>query len=136
MRRIPGIATILAVVTCAAAAAADMTKNEYQASRARIAAEYQAHRQKCGAHVGNPAQLCLARARGAQAVARAELEAAYKPGPRTHYDAAIARAQAAYAIAKQECDNSEGDARKNCMKDARAARERAKAEAIAARAPR
>ena len=133
MRRISGVTTAVAIFTCATAAAAPMAKDEYKASRARIAAEYQAHRQKCGAHVGNPAQLCVARARGAQAVARAELEAAYKPGPRTHYEAAIARAEAAHAIAKQECDSQEADARKSCMKDAGAARERAKVEASAAR---
>ena len=133
MRRISIIATALAVITSGAAVAAGMTKDDYRAARTRITAEYEADRQKCGAHLGNPAQLCAARARGARDVAKAELEATYKPGPRTNYDAAIARAQASYAIAKEECDRQDGKVRESCVKDARAARERAKGEATAAR---
>lgn len=133
MRSASGIATALAVFTWATAMAAGMTKDEYTAAKTRIAAEYQADRQKCGAHLGNAAELCVARARGAQKVARAELEATYKPSPRTNYDAAMARAHADYAIADEECDRQQGRAREACVKDARAARDRAKAAAETAR---
>jgi hypothetical protein len=132
MRNVLIIATAVTVLTCGAAAAAAMTRDEYKAGKARILAEYQADRQKCGAHLGDAADLCVARARGARKVATAELEAAYKPGPRTNYDAAVARAQAAYSIAKEECDDKEGAARKNCERDASAALNRARAEATAA----
>jgi hypothetical protein len=131
--RLSGIATALAVFTGATALAAGMTKDEYTAAKKRIAAEYQADRQKCGAHLGNPAELCVARARGAQEVARAELEATYKPSPRTNYDAAMARAHADYVIAGEECDRQTGRVREACVKDAKAARDRAKAAAEAAR---
>ena len=133
MRSVSGIATALAVFTCAAAAAAGMTKDEYTAAKARIASEYQADRQKCGAHLGNAAELCVARARGEQEVAQAELEATYKPSPRTNYNAAIARAHADYTIAAEECDRQEGKVREACAKDAKAARDRAQAAATAAR---
>jgi hypothetical protein len=132
MRNTLCIATVVATFACGAAAA-PMTKDEYKAGKARIAAEYQAARQKCGAHLGNAAELCVDRARGAQQVAKAELEAAYKPSPRANYEAAIARAQAAYVIAKEECDSKKGEARKSCVNDAKAALERARAEAAAAR---
>ena len=133
MRNMLGIPTAVAVLTSGAAAAAGMTKEEYRAGKARVLAEYQADRQKCGPGLGNPADVCIARARGAQQVARAELEAAYKPSPKSNYEAAIARAQAAYSIAKQECDFKVGEERKGCVKQARTARERAQAEAMAAR---
>lgn len=133
MRNILAIATAVAAFACAGAAAAPLTKDEYKAGKARIAAEYEAERQKCGVRHGNDADLCIARAHGTRNVAKAELEAAYKPGPRPNYDAAIARAQAAYGIAKEECDDKKGEARKSCMKDAKSAQERAKAEAAAAR---
>jgi hypothetical protein len=124
----------LAVVfTCTAVAAAGMTRADYKAARARIATEYEADRQQCGAHLGHAAELCVTRARGAQKVAQAELEATYKPSPRTNYDAAIARALSAYSIAKKECEIQKGDARKGCEKDARAEQERARAAAAAAR---
>jgi hypothetical protein len=133
MRSLSGIATALAVFTCTAVVAAGMTRDEYKAARARIAAEYEADRQQCGAHLGHAAELCVTRARGAKQVAQAELEATYKPSPRTNYDAAIARAKSTYAIAKKECEDQKGDAREGCEKDARAAQERARAAATAAR---
>jgi hypothetical protein len=134
MRNILAIATAVALCAGTAALGAPLTKDEYKAGRAKIAAEYEAERQKCGVRHGNDADLCIARAHGMRNVAKAELEAAYKPGPRTNYDAAIARAQSTYAIAKEECDDKKkGDARKGCMKDAKSAQERAKAEAAAAR---
>lgn len=133
MQNILGITMVAAVIACGAAVAAPLTKDEYEAGRKRIAAEAQAERQKCGARHGNAADLCIARARGDLKVAKAELEAAYKPSPRTNYAAAIARAQAAEAIAKEECDDKARDMRKACVKEAKAALERAKAEALSVR---
>ena len=133
MRTLLSIAAALAVCGCTAASAAALTKEEYKAGKARVAAEYQADRQKCGAHLGNAAEQCVARARGAQKAGKAELEAAYKPSPRTQYDAAIARAEAAYEIARKECGGKGGETRKGCLKDAKAGQAEAKAAASAAR---
>ena len=133
MRSMSGIAAALAVLTCTAVVAAGMTRDEYKAARKRIASEYEVERQQCGAHLGHATELCVTRARGAQKVAQAELEATYKPSPRTNYDAAIARANSVFATAKKECEVQKGDARKGCEKDASAARERARAAATAAR---
>ena len=125
----------LAIATFAAAAAAGsaaaMTKHEYREGNSRIEALYQADRQKCGSRPGHPSALCIARARGERRVAKAELEAAYKPGPRAYYDAAVARAQAAYSVAQLECDDRKGDARRACLAEARQARDRARGEARA-----
>ena len=114
---------------CGSALAAGMTKEDYKAAKERVAAEYQAERQKCGARHGNAADLCIAHAHGARDVAKAELEAAYKPSPRTNFVAAIARARSAYVIAKEECDFQTGRARKACVNDADASLDEAKAEA-------
>ena len=130
-----GVAAALAALACVTAFAA-MDKDEYRAANARIEAEYQVDRQKCGERHGNAADLCVARAHGARNVAKAELEATAKPSPRANYDAAMARAQSTYAIAKLECNDQLGEARKGCVKDAEAARARAKQEAEALRAGR
>lgn len=131
MRKPMGIAMVVAFTTFGAMAA-PLTKEEYKAGRARIAAEAQAERQKCGSRYGNAANMCIAHARGDQRVARAELEAAYKPTPRKNYDAAIARARAAEAIAREECDQKAREMRKACVKDAKAATARARTEAAQA----
>ena len=138
MRNMPGVAFAMAVLACgsAAAAPAPMSKDDYVAAKKRIETEYQAERQKCGDRHGNPAALCIARAHGGRNVDKAELEATYKPSPKANYDAALARAQATYEVAKLECNDRKDDARKGCVKDAEAARTRAKEEAKAIRAGR
>ncbi|MEP7070508.1 MAG: hypothetical protein ABI789_14760 [Usitatibacter sp.] len=123
---------MIAAFAAFGATAAPLTKEEYKAGRARIAAQAQAERQKCGSRYGNAADMCVARARGDQRVARAELEAAYKPTPRKNYEAAIARARAAEAIAKEECDEKAREMRKACVGEAKAVFARAKVEAMQA----
>jgi len=132
MRKVLGIATVLAVFACGDALAAGMTRSEYKVQEIRIEAAYAADRQKCGAGIGNGVDLCVAKARGARKVASAELEAAYKPSLATNYDAAIARAQAAYSITNEECNDKDAMTRKVCERVAKAALERAEAEAMAA----
>lgn len=129
MRGTLPIVSTLVILAGSAAAAADMAPGDYKAARARIAADYQADRQKCGARHGNAADLCIARAHGAQAVAKAELEALHEPSPRANYKAALARAKAAYANAREECDDRDGAARKTCVRAAAAKRDHARAEA-------
>src|ERR1700682_495979 len=99
MRNTPGIAIVMLAFACGPALGASMSKQDYQAAKKRIAAEYQTERQKCGARYGNALDECVARAHGMRDGAKAELQAPYRPSSRTNYEAAIARAKSAYAIA-------------------------------------
>jgi hypothetical protein len=130
MRKLTVVTLALALAASGTSLAASMSKDEYKAARTRIAAEAQAEREKCGSRHANAADICVARARGALKVARAELEATYKPSPKTNYAAAMARAEATEAVALEECDDKASDMRKACVKDAKAATVRAKAEAL------
>ena len=130
------VAMALIAFACGPALGAGMSKQEYQAAKKRIAADYQAERRKCGPRHGNALDLCMARVHGERDVAKAELEAAYRPSPRTDYDAAIARSKAAYAVDKEKCDEQRGAVKKACMDEAKAASERSKAAAKAALAGR
>jgi hypothetical protein len=134
MRRIPAMGVAALVFACGAAMAAPMAKDEYKAAKKTIAAEYAVERQKCGSRYGVAAELCIAHAHGARDVAKAELEATYKPGPRTYYDAAMARARTAYTVAKDECNEKRGAEKKACLKVASDARQRAFEEAKTSRA--
>jgi hypothetical protein len=133
MRHSRGVALAVLVFACGAVQAAPPSKDEYKAARKKIEADYQAERQKCGVRHGNALDLCVARAHGLRDVAKAELEAGYKPSPRTDYYAAMARAKSASNVAKQECDERKRGERKACLKDAEAALARAQAEARAKR---
>ncbi|HEY4999739.1 MAG TPA: hypothetical protein VII36_11370 [Usitatibacter sp.] len=133
MRNISRTAMAVLALACATATTAAMTKQDYKAAKQRIAAEYAAERPKCAARHGKDADLCVARAHGVRDVAKAELEAAYRPSPRTNYGAAIARSKAAYAVAKDECYQQKDAARKECLAEAKVAHDRADAEAKTAR---
>ena len=133
MRNISAVSLAMAVLACGSATATPMGKDDYAAAKARIDAEYQVERQKCGDRHGNAAALCIARAHGERNVGNAELEAKFKPNRDTNYQAAIARANAAYDIAKLECNDRKDSERKGCVKDADAARSAAKKEASAMR---
>ena len=128
------MATFAFAFACGSATAAPMTKGEYKAAKKKIVAEYTVERQKCGSRYGNAAALCIAHADGERDVAKAELEAQYKPSARTNYDAAIARSKSAYTIARDECNEQSGaPARKACIKEAVDARKAAEADAQAKR---
>src|SRR5260221_3072242 len=131
MRNTLGIAIMVLAFAWGTALSASLSKEDYQAAKKRIAAEYEVERQKCGARFGNALDECVARAHGIRDVAKAELEAAYKPSSRTDYNAAIARAKAAYNLAREECDESRGADNKACIGEAKAALARSRAEAKA-----
>ena len=132
MRNTHGFAIALLAFACSSALGAPMSKEDYQAAKKRITAQYDAERQKCGPRHANALDLCVAHAHGERDVALAELEATYKPSPRANYNAAIARSKAAYNIANQECDDKRGAQKTACVKAAKESRARAQAEAQAA----
>ena len=59
------------------------------------------------------------------------LEARYKPSAKTHYQERIARAEADYSVARQKCDDKDGNVKDVCMTEAKGAQTTAKANAKA-----
>jgi hypothetical protein len=103
-----------------------MTKEEYKAQKERIEADYKATRGKCATFEANAKDICLAEARNIDKVARAELDAQYKPSARADKKVKQAKAEGTYGVARQKCDELKADAKAACIKDARAARGNAK----------
>ena len=62
----------------------------------------------------------------------AELDARYKPPQKADYSVTVAKAEAAYDIAKEKCADKAGNEKDVCVKEAKAAKVRAKADANAA----
>ena len=79
----------------------------------------------------NAKDVYMADAKGKEKVAKAELEARYKPSEKACYAVSVANAEADYAVAKEECDDKAGNDKKVCVKEANAAEARAKADAKA-----
>lgn len=113
----------------ASAMAQTVSSNDYQAAKARIKVEYKAEKQTCASLASNAKDICVAQAKGKEDVAQAELDDSYKPTLKTHYKVRIAKAEATYAVAKQQCDDLAGNPKDVCIQEAKAAQTAAKADA-------
>jgi len=125
------IALAVSLAFSVGAMAQSMSKSDYQAGKGRIAAEYKSAKAACTSLSGNTSDICMAEAKGTEKVAIADLEAGYKPSPKTRYEARAAKAEADLAVAKERCDDMAGNAKDVCVKEANAAATTAKADAKA-----
>jgi len=125
------IALALCFAFSTGAIAQSMSKNDYKAGKDKISAEYKADKAGCASLSGNPKDICVAEAKGKDKVALAELEASYQPTQKHHYEVRVAKAEAAYAVANERCDDLAGNAKDVCVKEAKAALTTGKADAKA-----
>jgi hypothetical protein len=134
MKRLQPTAWLAAIGCCSVltlAHAAPLSREEVSAEKARIEADYKAQRKACDALAGNAKDVCVEEAKGKEKIARAELDARQDTSPRQQAKVAEARAEASYAVAKERCDDLSGDQKDVCVKDAKAAKARADADAKA-----
>ena len=71
-----------------------MTPAEHKAAKEGISADYKMNKEKCDALKANAKDICQKEAKGIESVAKADLEAQYKPSDKTAYKAREARADA------------------------------------------
>lgn len=121
--------TTLCLTLDTGALAATMTQGAYKSAKEDIAAKYKSATQACQPMAGNAKDICVEEAKGRQKIARAELEADYGPSTKHSYDVRLAKADAAYAIAKEKCDDATGNAKDVCRQEATRAHTTAKADA-------
>jgi len=124
-----GCATERQASTADARAVAPISKDAYDTAVRNAEARYKADKDACSSRSGNAKDICLAEASGREKVAKADAEAAYKNTPKAREDARDARAEAAYNVAKEKCDELSGNAKDVCVKEADAKKVRARADA-------
>ena len=129
----PSLLALLAASLVAGNAMA-LTKPEYKAEKERIEATYKSAKAQCNTLTDNAKDVCEKQAKGEENVAKAELDNRYKPSERQAYKARLARAEADYDVAKEKCDDLNGNAKDVCEKDAKAAYVSAKENAKVAKA--
>jgi hypothetical protein len=125
------IALAVSLAFSTGAMAQNMSKSDYKAGQDKIAAEYKLAKAGCKSLSGNANDICEADAKGKEKIAKADLEASYKPTPKNHYEARVAKAEAGYAVAKEKCDDVAGNTKDVCLKEAKAAETVAMADAKA-----
>lgn len=130
-RNIGTICTVIGLTFAGTAGAAPLNRDDFRAEKERIETQAKADRKACDSFSGNAKDICEAEAKGKEKVARAELEAQYKPSDKARRNLGEARAEAAYEVAKERCDDRAGNQKDLCLEEAKAAQKRAKADAEA-----
>lgn len=120
------IATLFALPV---AQAASMAEADYKAAKIRINSEYKAEKTSCGSLAGNVKDICEEEAVGKEKVSLAELEYSYTGKPADHNKLMKAKAEAAYEVAKEKCDDLAGNPKDVCVKEAKAVETKALADA-------
>ena len=130
----PQLKLSLLVATCmllasTAHAATTMEKADYSAGKTRLSDVYKADKKACDAMKANAKDVCVEEAKAREKVARAELEFAYTGKAADEVKIRVARAETAYAVAKEKCDDAVGNAKDVCRKEAKAVEVKALADA-------
>lgn len=120
---------ILALLGGATAHAATMSKDQHKVAKDRIEADYKTERKACDSQSGNAKDVCVEQAKAKEKVAKAELEATNSGKASDQTKLLKVKADTAYDVAKEMCDDKAGNDKDVCVKEAKAAREKALADA-------
>lgn len=127
--KLTGMCVAVALATSASAFGGLLSKEEIKSTQDRIAAEFKTEKQACENRSGNAKDICMAEVKGNERVAKAELEARDKGTSKARQEALVAKAEANYDVATERCDDLAGNPKAVCIKDAKAALVKAKADA-------
>jgi len=104
---------------------APMTRQAYEAGKAKIDAQYAGDQKTCDGVKAHLHDVCEVEAKGRRDALLADLDAQYKPGAEASFKAKTVTADANFQVARKKCEAQKGDARDRCVKQAKAGREAA-----------
>ena len=111
------------------AQAATMAKADYTVEKQRISATYKVDKAACDSLKDNAKDVCVEEAKAKEKVGKAELEFSYTGKANDGNKVMVAKAESAYAVAKEKCDDQSGNAKDVCVKEAKAVEIKALADA-------
>jgi hypothetical protein len=111
------------------AAAAPLSEDGYKTAKKDADAQYGIDKGGCTSLSANAKDICHAQAKGRFEIAKADAEVAYKNTAKHREQARVARAEAAYHVAVEKCDDLAGNPKDVCVKEAKAALVAGKSEA-------
>jgi len=120
---------VAAMLALQIAHAATMPNADYKAGKTRISADYKADKAACASLAANAKDICVEEAKAKEKVARAELEYSYTGKPWDQNKMLVAKAESAYSVAKEKCDDMKGNEKDVCVKQAKAVEVKALADA-------
>ncbi len=116
-------------LSVAGIAAAQTPVEGYNQARKNAEAQYKTDKEACSSFSKNARDICLAEAKGKEAIAKADAKAVYENTPKAREAARVAHAQASYAVAMEMCDDLAGNPKDVCVKEAKAGLVKGKANA-------
>lgn len=120
---------LAALLTLSVAQAQTMSKADYKAEKTRISADYNTDKKACASLAGNTKDICIEEAKAKKNITYAELEYGYTGKAADQNKVLKTRAESAYAVAKEKCDDQAGNAKAVCVKEAKAIETKALADA-------
>ncbi len=102
---------------------------EYKAEKDRIEADAKSAKAACKGMKDNAKDICQAEAKGKEKLAKKELDLKKNPNDKNAVDVEKMKAEVAYEIAKEKCEDQKGADAAACKKQAKAAKDKAMAEA-------
>ena len=104
-------------------------KVDYNAAKTRISADFKSDKASCDSRSGNAKDICVEEAKAKEKVALADLEYKHtgKSGDRNKL--LTVKAETAYAVAGERCDDKSGNAKDVCVQEAKAVEVKALADA-------
>jgi hypothetical protein len=108
---------------------APMTRDGYATAKKNADAQYKIDAEACSSLSGNARDICVAEAKGKDNATKADAEAAYENTPKARQGARVAHAQATYNVSVEKCDDLAGNSKDVCVKEAKAALVKGKADA-------
>jgi len=130
--RLRAVLAASAVACAHAAGAAPMTQDEYRVTKERIEAEFRDSKAACDRLLDHAKDVCREEAKAKDKVARAELEYNRTGSAKDANRLAETRADAAYSVARERCDDRKGQDKDICVKEATTVHIKALADAKAA----
>jgi hypothetical protein len=106
-----------------------MNHADYSAGKSRISETYKADKDACDSLKHNAKDVCIEEAKAREKVAKAELEHDYTGKESDWVKVLKTRADTNYAVAKEKCDDRSGNEKDVCVKEAKAAKTAALADA-------
>jgi hypothetical protein len=113
---------------CAAAGAANLSTPAYKAAKEQAKAEYKTELDACKTQTGNAKDICVETAKGQEKVVLAHLQYQHSGDAKDMSKLAEARYEARYEVAKERCDDMTGNSKDVCVTQAKADRDKAKAD--------
>ena len=111
------------------AAATPLSQDGYRTAKKDADTQYGIDKGGCASLSSNAKDICQAQAKGKFEIAKADAEVAYQNTAKHREGARVARAEAAYKVSMEKCDDLAGNPKDVCVKEAKAALVTGKAEA-------